>query len=99
MRKILAAAAGSLIALSAGAGLASASMSADEVQQMVSAQLAAQAGMPPAAVDCPGELATDIGSSITCAVTIGDETRGVTITVVSVDDNGQVNFSMALAKQ
>ena len=66
---------------------------------MVSAQLAAQAGMPPAAVDCPGELATDIGSSITCAVTIGDETRGVTITVVSVDDNGQVNFSMALAKQ
>lgn len=98
MRKAIAVVAGSLIALTSGAGIASASMSADEVQQMISSQLAAQAGTPPAAVDCPGELATDIGSSITCAVTIGDETRGVTITVVSTD-NGQLNFSMKMAQQ
>ena len=97
MRKTLAAA-GSLIALSAGAGIASAAMSAAEVQEMISSQLTAQAGTPPVAVDCPGELATDIGSEITCAVTFGDETRGVTITVVSVD-NGQLNFSMRLAQQ
>lgn len=98
MRKILAPLAAFLLALSAGAGIASASMSAAEVQEMISSQLAGQAGLPPAAVNCPGELATDIGSSITCAVTMGDETRGVTITVVSVD-NGQLNFSMTLARQ
>ena len=98
MRKILVPLAASLLALSAGAGIASASMSAAEVQEMISSQLASQAGLPPAAVNCPGELATDIGSSITCAVTMGDETRGVTITVVSVD-NGQLNFSMTLARQ
>jgi hypothetical protein len=104
MRKILVPLAASLLALSAGAGIASASMSAAEVQEMISYQLASQAGqagqavLPPAAVNCPGELATDIGSSITCAVTMGDETRGVTITVVSVD-NGQLNFSMTLARQ
>lgn len=101
MRKILVPLAASLLALSAGAGIASASMSAAEVQEMISYQLASQAGqagLPPAAVNCPGELATDIGSSVTCAVTMGDETRGVTITVVSVD-NGQLNFSMTLARQ
>ncbi len=98
MRKTVAAVAGSLLALSAGAGIATAAMSAAEVQEMISSQLAAQAGTEPTAVDCPGELAADVGSSITCAVTIGDETRGVVITVVSVD-NGQLNVSMTLARQ
>lgn len=98
MRKTLAVAAASLLALSAGAGIASASMSAAEVQEMISSQLAGQAGTPPDAVSCPGELATEVGSSIICAVTIGDETRGVEITVVSTD-NGQLNVSMALARQ
>lgn len=99
MRKIFTAVTGCLIALSAGAGLASASpMSAAEVQEMISSQLAAQGGTPPAAVVCPADLLTDVGSEITCAVTIGEETRGVTVTVVSVD-NGQLNFSMKLARQ
>ena len=98
MGKILVALAGSLIALGAGAGIASASVSAPELQQMISSQLAVQGGTAPDVVDCPGELTTDIGSSITCAVTFGDETRGVTVTVVSVD-NGQLNFSMKLARQ
>ncbi|MCW1959023.1 MAG: DUF4333 domain-containing protein [Mycobacterium sp.] len=98
MRKSLVIVTGSLLALGASAGIAAASMSGAEVQEMISSQLAAQTGTPPAAVDCPGELETDIGSSITCALTIGDETRGVTVTVVSFD-NGQLNFSMKLARQ
>lgn len=98
MKIIVAALAAPLIALSAGAGIASASVSAADLQQLISSQLAAQAGTPPNAVDCPEDLATDIGSSTTCAVTFGDETRGFTITVVSVD-NGQPNLSIALARQ
>lgn len=90
--------AGFLVALGPGAGSASASVGADELQQMISSQLAGQGGRAPDAVDCPGELGSDIGSSITCAVTIGEETRGVTVTVVSVD-NGQLNLSMKMARQ
>lgn len=98
MKTPLALAAGSLLALSAGAGIASASVSAADLQQMISSQLSSQAGSGPATVNCPGDLDTDIGASITCAVTMGGETRGVTITVASIE-NGQVGLSMALAEQ
>jgi len=97
MKKTLAAAAGSLLALSVGAGIASASVTAADLQQMISSQLTSQAGSPPDSVVCPGDLATDVGASITCAVTKGPETRGVTVSVVSVD-GGQVQFNMKLAQ-
>ncbi len=98
MRKILAGAAGFLIALSAGAGVASASLGAAELQEMISSKLAGLGGTAPEAVQCPGDLTSEIGSSITCAVTVDGETRGLTITVVSVD-NGQLNLSMTPARQ
>lgn len=98
MKKTLALAAGSVLALSVGAGIASASVSAADLQQMISSQLGAQAGSPPDSVVCPGDLATDIGASITCAVSKGGETRGVTLSVVSVE-NGNVQFNMQLAQQ
>lgn len=98
MKKILALATGSLLGLSVSAGIASASVTAADLQQMISSQLAAQAGSAPDSVVCPGDLATDVGSSITCAVTMASETRGVTISVVGVND-GQVQFNMQLAQQ
>lgn len=98
MKKTLALAAGSLLALSVGAGVASAAVSAADLQQMISSQLASQAGSPPDSVVCPGDLATDPGASITCAVTKGPETRGVTVSVTSVVD-GNVQFNMQLAQQ
>lgn len=97
MRTSLALVAAPLLALSVGTGIASASVSAADVQQMISAQFA-QAGVPPAAVVCPGDLDTEVGSSITCAVTMGSETRGLTITVASTD-GGPVKFTMELARQ
>lgn len=98
MKKILTLAAGSLLALSVGAGVASASVTAAELQEMISSQLASQAGTAPDAVDCPGDLEPELGASVTCAVTAGGETRGVTITVASVE-NGQISLSMKLAEQ
>lgn len=99
MKKTLALAAGSLLALSAGAGIASASVSAAELQDMISSQFASQAGQTPDAVNCPSDLDTELGSSITCAVTLGGETRGVTISVASVEDNGQIGLNMQVAQQ
>ena len=97
MKKTLALVAGSVLALSAGAGIASASVSAVELQDMLSSQMA-QAGTTPDAVSCPDGLAPELGAAVTCAVTMGGETRGVTITVASVD-NGQISLSMSLAQQ
>lgn len=98
VKKTLASVAVSAAALSAGAGVASASVNVADVEQMISAQLGAEAGSPPDSVDCPGDLASDVGASVTCAVTRGDETRGVTATVASVND-GQVQISLQLARQ
>jgi hypothetical protein len=64
---------------------------------MISSQMA-QAGTTPDAVSCPGDLAPELGAAVTCAVTLGGETRGVTITVASVD-NGRVSLNMSLAQQ
>jgi hypothetical protein len=58
----------------------------------------AQAGTTPDAVSCPDGLAPELGAAVTCAVTMGGETRGVTITVAS-GENGQVSLSMSLAQQ
>jgi hypothetical protein len=98
MKRILALAAASLLALSAGAGIASASVSADELAQMISSELTAQAGVAPDAVECPADLAPELGASVTCAVTARGETVGVTITVESTD-NGELGLNMALAQQ
>ena len=97
MKTILAAAA-CLLALSAGAGIAAAAVSAAELQDMISNQMASQGGSPPDSVVCPADLSADLGASVTCAVTKNGETRGVTVTVASVD-NGQVSLSMQLARQ
>lgn len=96
MKTALALAAGSLLVL--GTGVASASVTAADVQQMISSQLAAQSGSAPDSVECPHDLEPEVGASITCAVTRFDETRGVTATVTSVQD-GAVNLSLELARQ
>ncbi|MFN8072603.1 MAG: DUF4333 domain-containing protein [Mycobacterium sp.] len=98
MRKTLALAAGCVVALSAGAGVAAASVSAADVQQWISAQLSAGTVAPPDSVMCPGDLDAVVGATISCAVTRGDETRGVTVTVETLD-NGVPGLSLAPARQ
>lgn len=98
MKTLLALAAAPALALTVGTGIATASVSATELQEMISSQLASQAGTPPDAVNCPSDLDPTLGSSVTCAVSLGDQTQGVTVTVESVDD-GQVGLSMKLAQQ
>ena len=98
MKKTLLLAAGSLLALSAGAGISSASVSAADLQQWLSSQLGAQSDSPPDSVVCPGDLDATVGATVTCAVTKGDETRGDAVTVESLDNDAS-NFSIAPALQ
>ena len=96
MKKTFAVAGALLLALSAGSGVASAAVSASDLQMMISSQLAAQLGSPPDSVTCPGELKTEPGAAITCQVSARGETRGITVTVASVEGN-QVKFSLSIA--
>lgn len=98
MRKTLVTAAGLLIALGPAAGTAAASVSAADVQQWISTQLSTGSMPPPDSVVCPGDLDSVVGATVTCAVTRGDETRGVTVTVESLD-NDAINLSVAPARQ
>lgn len=95
MKKTLTLVAASLLALMASAGIASAAVSAQELQDMISAQLA-QAGRAPDSVSCPGELATEVGAATTCQVTVGGQTHALTIAVSSVEGS-TVNFSIDMA--
>ena len=66
MKKTLTVVGGVLLAFGAGSGVASAAVSAGDVQQMIIDQLTPQLGVAPDSVICPGDLATDPGAPITC---------------------------------
>jgi len=85
MTKTLTMFGGLLLAFSAGAGVASAAVSPQDVQQMIVDQMTPQLGAAPDSVICPGELATDVGASVTCQVTAAGQAHPVTVTVTSVE--------------
>lgn len=89
--------AGVACAFSAGTGIAAANVSAQDVQQMISDQLAPKLGVTPDSVACPGDLATDVGAALTCQVTVGGETHAVRISVAEVDPAGRISVSIAPA--
>ena len=95
MKKTLTVVGGFLLAFSAGSGVASAAVSAGDVQQMIIDQLTPQLGVAPDSVICPGDLATDPGASITCQATAGGETHPVTVTVASVE-GAALNVSISV---
>jgi hypothetical protein len=98
MKKTLTTVGGLLLALSAGAGLASADVSVGDVQKMIIDQLTPKLGTAPDSVVCPGGLATNVGAAVTCQVTAGGETHPVTVAVASVDPSGALSFSMQVSR-
>jgi hypothetical protein len=95
MNKTLTVVGGFLIAFSASVGVASAAVSPQDVQQMIIDQMTPQLGVAPDSVNCPGELATDVGASVTCQVSAGGQTHPVTVTVASVD-GGALGVTLAV---
>lgn len=95
MNKCLIAAVGLLLALGSGAGIASAEVSAADVQQMISDQLTPKLGATPDSVVCPNALATEAGASVTCDVNVGGVAHAVMVTVAEVDPAGGISVSIA----
>ena len=62
---------------------------------MIIDQMTPQLGVAPDSVNCPGELATDVGASVTCQVSAGGQTHPVTVTVASVD-GGALGVTLAV---
>ena len=98
MKKILTIAGGLLSAVTVGAGVASADIGAQDVQQMISDRLTPELGVAPDSVVCPSGLVADVGSTVTCQVTAGGETHPVTVSVAAVDPNGQMSLAVQVAR-
>lgn len=83
------------IALSLLAACGASAVSADEVEEKVTSALTEQVGQAPDDVTCPEELPAEEGAEMTCELTAGGDTLGVTVTVKSVE-GGTVNFDIAV---
>ena len=103
MRQVLIAAVGWILLLStacsASVGTDPRAISADKLERQVSDALAEQVGQTPDDVSCPKNLEAEKGATVRCTLTAGSDMLGVTVTTKSVDDDGQVNFAIAVDDQ
>lgn len=58
---------------------------ADDVASQISDQLEAEVGQRPESVDCPEDLQGEVGATMRCELTAGEDVLGVTVTVTEVD--------------
>lgn len=83
-----------------GAAMASCSssdsVSKSDVEKQVSAELADQVGQAPDDVTCPGDLAVEVGTTMTCVLTDGSTTVDVALVVTKVD-GGNAEFDIQVA--
>ncbi|MHA6785311.1 DUF4333 domain-containing protein [Pseudonocardia saturnea] len=80
--------AGAMVAVGFGLAGCSTFAPADSVETQIVSQLGADTA------DCPTDLDSAVGASITCAATGGGETFDVAVTVTSVDGD-TINFDIA----
>jgi len=88
------------VLLLTGASLASCSsesaVSQSDVEDQVSTQLTKEVGQTPDDVSCPGDLAAEVGTKMTCVLTAGSDTIDVALVVTEVVD-GKAKFSVEVA--
>lgn len=76
------------------AGCGGNSIAAADIEEEVSAQLAATVGETPEDVECPDDVPAEVGETTRCVLTAEDGTQiGVTVTVTEVSD-GEANFDI-----
>lgn len=71
---------------------------ADELSEQVKSSLAEQVGQEPDEVDCPDPLPAEEGSEVTCTLTHGGTSYGVTVTSTGEQD-GQIGFEALVDEQ
>ncbi len=89
-----------LAALAATATLTScgaSTVTADDVEKQITSKLQGTDGSAPDSADCPGDLDAEVGATLTCTVTAGEEEFEVEVEVTSVDDD-TANFDITLVE-
>jgi len=76
-----------VLALAAGLAGCGTIATNDSVEKQIASQLGTES------TDCPDDLEGEVGRSIICKATRGDETFDVKVTVTSID-NGMINFDI-----
>lgn len=82
-----------LAALPLLAACGAGSVPASDVEEQISTVLEQEVGQAPDDVTCPDDLPGEVGAEMSCELSAGGQTIGVTVTVSSVD-GGQVNFDV-----
>jgi Domain of unknown function (DUF4333) len=56
-----------------------------EVEEGAKQALTETVGQEPDSIDCPDDLEAEVGATMRCELTEGNDTLGVTVTVTSID--------------
>ncbi len=84
---------GSLSACSGSVSVGSASVSAADVESQMMSELKDTDGVGPDEAACPDDLKAEVGESITCTATSGDETFDIEAVVTAVEGDS-VDFDL-----
>ena len=90
-----AAAALTLAACDAEVNVGDKTLSASEIEKESSSSLTKQTGQEPASISCPDDLKAEVGESEVCS--LEDQQGGtydMTVTITSVDDDGNAKFDI-----
>ncbi len=85
-----------LVALGLLTGCGAGAVSQSDVEDQISSQLTEQIGQEPDSVDCPGDLDAEVGKTMICTLTVGEDELPVNVEVTKVDGN-DVNFDIAVS--
>lgn len=70
-------------------------VAAEDVEKQITSKLQGSDGSKPDSADCPGELDAEVGATLTCSVTAGEETFDVEVEVTEVEDD-TANFDITV---
>lgn len=70
-------------------------VSADDVEKQITSKLQGSDGSTPDSAECPEELDAEVGATLTCSVTAGEEEFEVEVEVTKVED-GTANFDITV---
>ncbi|MCH1865416.1 DUF4333 domain-containing protein [Nocardioides sp. CFH 31398] len=73
-------------------------VAAEDVEQEVASQVAAQVGSAPDGVSCPEDLPAEVGATITCTLVDGEDEYDTSVEVTEVDGT-DVNFFIQVADE
>ena len=80
------------------AGCSATAVEAADVEDQVSTQLEAEVGEEPDKVECPEDLDAEVGATMTCVLTEGEDTLDVDVEVTEVDGS-DVSFDIRVADE